>query len=352
MKRTNPFIEFIDGMLLADRTHYLTNCEILEAYTGKKFANDDKHKESLKSCKFYSSMNEALRAMSFELRQTHGKDFDLLNGKNRGDGFRYPLDIEDPILNLKSGHKQMRLKQLQKMIDASAGLFPTSWLADLVAGAQSLTNNQKQKISFDQNLHLEHIQWIPTFFQAIEECRTLRFHYNSGYGKDIVEINFEPWYLKEYNQRWFVFGYSTDSKGKPAQYNTIAIDRICGEVEDVGAGNPDDPKRKDFDVSRFDKIVGVTYHHGKKRLLIEIETLDVKTHGRIKTKPLHGKSQKETIPFNANGDNRGRFTIFVIPNDELDTLLMSYGSGIEVVGPEEYRDRFVEKVKALHRIYQ
>jgi len=350
MKKTNPFVEFIDRMLLADREHYITKRDILEAYENRTFRNDAKYRESIKTSKFYNSMQDGIGVIRDELKRMHSVDFEL-KGTDLGSGFRYPMGIADPISNLKSDHKQMRAKQLQRMIDASVGLFPTTWLADLLVGAQSMAKDKGKCISFDQNVLLEHIQWVPTFFDAIEDPKILKFGYNANYSNLVELILFHPWYIKEYNQRWFVFGYSTDADGTPLQYNTIAIDRIVGEVETVGPADKNDPKRKAFDPKRFDDVVGVTRPHNKKRLLIEIATRDAKTHGRIRTKPLKENRQTEVCAFDEKGDGRGRFLLKVIPNDELDALLMSFGAGIEIVGPEEYRDRFAQKVRTLCGIY-
>lgn len=244
----------------------------------------------------------------------------------------------------------MKTENLKKLIQASVGLLPASWLSDIVLGVQSLAADGEKCILFDRNQRLEHIQWVPTIFEAIEKKQVLRFSYNPKYKGEIKELLFHPHYLKEYNQRWFVFGFSTDLNGNPKSYTNCLIDRIVGDVVVCQDVIYIPPKKKNF-ASNFKDIVGVTWPKNKKLIEISFATNDAVTHGRIMTKPIHARSQHEVEPYNTESGQRGLITIKVIPNDELDTLLMGYGAGIEIVGPEEYRNHFMEKVKKLKDLY-
>lgn len=347
MKPLNPLFLKIDELLLAHPDHYYTYQEILEAYTGNRFENTPRKTDTVKGHACYNSLKDSMKLVK-KILQQQGLSLDYCNGKDASDGFRYPGGVEDPMRDKKTDHRQMRTEQLNRLVKASAGLFPNSWLADLLAGAQSMTDNDKI-IIFDQNLHLEHIRWVPTIFDAIEKKLVLQFDYRAGYTATPITVLYHPYYLKEYNQRWFVFGRATDMSGKPVQFNTCAIDRIEGEIlirEDIAYIRS---KSKDFAKSYFKDIVGVTRKNGQA-ITIEIATLDAYTHGRIMTKPIHGPSQCEVQPFSTE-TGQGIISIRVIPNDELDSLLMSYGSGIRVMQPERYRIHFVEKVSALYNIY-
>ena len=64
----------------------------------------------------------------------------------------------------------------------------------------------------------------------------------------------------------------------------------------------------------------------------------------IKNKPLH--------PSQRCSDKEMRITIDVIPNSELISLLLSFGSQLEVLEPQSVRDMMREHVKTLNKFYK
>ncbi len=351
MKPLNPLFIKIDEMLCDEPERYITNQEILEAYDGKKFEHTARRTDTVKGHPAHQSLQDAMKLIKKVLKE-QGLSLDFKNGKDASAGFRYPQGVDDPMKSKKTNHRQMRSAQLQRLVAASTGLFPSSWLADLLVGAQSMIPQSGKVIGFDQNLHLEHLNWIPTIFDAIEKCLVLHFCYNPRYGEQEIPLLFHPYYLKEYNQRWFVFGYATDMDGKPQQYSCCAIDRIVGEISVRDDEAFHESQSKGFASDYFKDIVGVTRPKNKKPDTILIATNDAETHSRIMTKPIHAGSQRQVTPFSKDFQQRGIISITVIPNNELDTLLLSYGAGIEVLKPQKYRDHFIQKVKALSLQYE
>lgn len=350
MKPINPLFLKIDELLLDNPEHYFTYQEILEAYTGRKFKKTARETDTVKGHPCHQTLMDAMKLIKKQLKE-QGLALDYKNGKDAQDGFRYPRGVADPMWRKKTNHRQIRSEQLKRLVDASVGLFPASWLADFIAGAQSLYADDDKCIIFDQNPHLAHIQWVPTFFDAIEKHQVVRFSYNPKYGEETIELQFHPHYLKEYNQRWFVFGRATDLTGHNLQYSNCPIDRIVSEVTVCESVDYIPAQKKNFAATYFKDIVGVNRPKNKAPQEIRIATNDAITHGRIMTKPIHAKSQLEVEAFGLGTDRRGIISFRVIPNDELDTLLMSYGAGIEVLSPEEYRNHFARKVKALGSLY-
>lgn len=350
MKPINPLFLKIDELLLDNPEHYFTNQEILEAYTGNKFKRTARETDTVSGHPQHETLKGAMRLIK-KLLKEQGLSLEYKNGKDATDGFRYPQGVKDPMWKKKTNHKQMRSQQISSILKASSGLFPASWLSDLMDGIQCLTADNDKYILFDQNPHLSHIQWVPTLFDAIERHKVVKFLYNPKYGEEVIELLFHPYYLKEYNQRWFVFGYATDSEGHPSQYTNCPIDRIVSDVTACENVTYIPPKKKDFAGTYFKDIVGVTRPKNKAPLEIRIATNDALTHGRIMTKPIHAKSQREVEAYDKDMGQRGIITFKVIPNKELDTLLLSYGAGIEVLGPDEYRKNFIEKVRALKDLY-
>ena len=97
----------------------------------------------------------------------------------------------------------------------------------------------------------------------------------------------------------------------------------------------------DFD-SYFDNVIGVTIPDAP------LETIKLRfTPSRLQyvlTKPLH-KSQVCTDPAS------GIIILKLIPNNETDALILSFGADVEVLEPESYRNRIREKVQSAFANY-
>jgi predicted DNA-binding transcriptional regulator YafY len=132
--------------------------------------------------------------------------------------------------------------------------------------------------------------------------------------------------------RWFLFGKSND-------YETItnlALDRI-ENIEIVTQAYMD--STIDFN-EYFEDVVGVTVPNEKiETIILEISESILPY---LKTKPIQGSQ----IVKQENGKNY--IQLKVIPNYELETLILSYGEKIKVVKPsflvEKLKDR-IDKMK-------
>lgn len=64
----------------------------------------------------------------------------------------------------------------------------------------------------------------------------------------------------------------------------------------------------------------------------------------IESKPIHSSQQLVDAAERI-------FTIRVIPNRELDALLLSFGNDLEVISPSWYRDRIKQKIADANSLY-
>ena len=94
----------------------------------------------------------------------------------------------------------------------------------------------------------------------------------------------------------------------------------------------------------FEDIVGVSFTPYEKPIKIKLKT-NKEVAPYIFTKPLHG-SQKII-----SHTNETIIEIEVIPNIELIQLLLSYGDGLEVISPENFRDEFAKTTKNMYSKY-
>ena len=187
--------------------------------------------------------------------------------------------------------------------------------------------NAENLISFEQNDKLQGLEHLSDIIDATVNHQPLKLHYRTFKGHEFETIC-HPYYVKQYNNRWFLLG-------KSAEYDTIgnyALDRIVSfKKVDVPFCNN---TQINFD-TYFDDVIGVTVPKG------DIETVVLRfSEDRfpyIVSKPLH---QSQEI----NLEER-TITIKVKPNKELDQLIFSFIPDVEVLSPQSLRDTIKDKIE-------
>ena len=156
------------------------------------------------------------------------------------------------------------------------------------------------------------------------------------YGKPEKVWILHPYLLKEYNNRWFLFGYN-ETEGK---ISNAPLDRICPEYERLPKAFIPNTFRN-FSTF-FDNIVGVT--------VIDEEPSEITLRASearypyIESKPIHASQELKDA-------SERVISIKVIPNRELDSLILSFGGDLEVVSPDWYRNHIKQIVAETNRLY-
>jgi predicted DNA-binding transcriptional regulator YafY len=210
------------------------------------------------------------------------------------------------------------------------------WVNELFPKLQSLFQQDEitEVISFDQNEFLVGIDLLPALYKSITKKRTLKVEYQSFKENNPKSLSIHPYYLKQFNKRWFLFGLNDSDN---LLYN-LPLDRIKSI-------KPDSTKFKKNDFVDFKEyfkdIVGVSrYPNLPVKIVLQ---LDNELTPYVMTKPLHSSQKK--LEMNGKGVI---IQIEVIPNHELKQLLLSYGDGLEVIAPKSYRDEYkviIDKMK-------
>lgn len=190
-------------------------------------------------------------------------------------------------------------------------------------------------VSFQSNLDLKGIGHFSKLLQAIQLKRVLKLRY-TPYGKDQICDTVHPYYLKQYNDRWFLIAYV---KGY-SSYAHYALDRI-DDFEEVAICYQE--PITDFN-DYFDDVIGVTVPECASediRLRITKPRFEY-----IRTKPLH-LSQRILE------ENKlyAIVSINVKINKELESLILSFGNDIEVLSPKYFRTEIADKIRNISEIY-
>jgi predicted DNA-binding transcriptional regulator YafY len=149
---------------------------------------------------------------------------------------------------------------------------------------------------------------------------------------------FSPFVLREYRNRWYVTGYTSEAKN----ITTLALDRIldCKIVEE-GFFLDDS-----FNASEFFKYCfGATVHANAKPQNVQL-LFDKRLEGYLTTKPLHHTQQLEKV-------KEGivvKIDCYLTP--ELEMTILGYGEQVKVLAPAKFVNTIKKRVEALGYVYK
>ena len=184
---------------------------------------------------------------------------------------------------------------------------------------------------------------------AIKEERPLRFTY-WPFNKGKMDLVFHPHLLKTYNGRMFSIGVSEKEGKAPMRKYVVALDRIFGDIRGGRSTDTYTPPMAD-EYRYLSQLVGVTLEEGAELTTITLRAHDKYTFGRLKTKPMHDTQRVVCWPSFEEGREYGDVELTVYPNKELVGQILSYGSMLEVVGPDGFRQRVAEELNKMSERY-
>ena len=228
------------------------------------------------------------------------------------------------------------VKIISSTIDALRryrGLPNFAWLEEVISNLEyrfGIKSNSENVVAFEQNERLVGLNHLSKVIDAAVNHTPLIIYYKTYRGKE-VKSTFHPYHVKQYNNRWFLFGYEEET-GKIANK---ALDRIQLILPIDITFRPN----KDIDFAHFfDDIIGVSIPYED----VEKETIVLRfTESRfpyVVSKPLH-PSQKVVE------DMENTISIQVKPTRELNQQIFSFIPDVEVISPEWYREDIKNKIE-------
>ncbi|TXF74981.1 helix-turn-helix transcriptional regulator [Chryseobacterium sp.] len=249
--------------------------------------------------------------------------------------YRYS-DPEFSILKTPLNPSEMSsLQEALETLSRMNNLPGFDWVNSLQAKLQSGLNAETQKtqvISFEENEYLLGLSFLNPLYQFIINQQVIEIQYKTFTSDEVLTFTLSPYYLKQYNNRWFLFGWNhTDG-----YIQNLALDRMQNIIscKDQYIANP-----IDFE-EYFEEIVGVSNDLTKAAVKIKIQ-LSNNIIPYIKSKPVHGSQQvKENI-----------LLLEVKLNYELQSLILSYGENMKVLEPLELVEIIKNRAKKLSANY-
>ncbi len=218
-------------------------------------------------------------------------------------------------------------------------------IRDWLMEALSLNNLINESASLRSRLLFESEpsshRFLKDIIRAIRDERMLEVNYQSFKMDEPRDFLLEPFCLKEYKRRWYLF--ARDHYGGYKEPHSFALDRMNA----VSISEESFTVPKSFDAHNFFRTrYGVLQYEGEKPARIKLKVC-ARQANYFRTLPLHS-SQKET---EKNADY-SIFSYYLTPNYDYIHDVLYYGDDVEVLGPVELRNNMSMLSKSMCKKYE
>ena len=214
-------------------------------------------------------------------------------------------------------------------------------LLEILVTAELFSTNFKEKnnaltfVEFENKAAIETLPNFKTVLNAIQQQLPVTFKHHSFYHLKEETYTLKPYFLKQYQNRWYVIGET--EKG----YRTFGVDRI----ENITIGTKKFKAKTEEAKDKFSHVIGLNYmDHKMEKIQLSFH---ISQKPYIVSLPLH-HSQKEI-----NSDNETTFDIElrIHPNFEFRQQILKYGSLVKVVEPKWLSEEIKEELKMAFESY-
>lgn len=235
----------------------------------------------------------------------------------------------------------MELEQLQTLITSLSrlqGIPCYDWIGELLTNLRyklGVHGERDEIIGFEQNQDMKGIRFLPDLINYIIKKQPINLNYKSFNGKNVL-WTIHPYYLKQYNNRWYFIGYNDEYK----DISVIPLDRI--ENLEISSACFVPNRMYDFN-SYFKDVIGISFGKNMKVEHIELKFSKERLPYVI-SKPLHHSQYIED-------EEQGIVTLDVVINKELVSQLLWFGNDVEIISPRGLKEQIMEKIKGMYQKY-
>ena len=256
------------------------------------------------------------------------------------DGRRVYYRYSDPDFTINAqpltDEEANQLRAVIVTLGRFRGLPSNAWIDEVISNLEwrfGLRGKKENIIGFEQNPFLKGLNLLPRIIDAAVNRQVLRIAYRNY--KNCEEERMavvHPWYIKQYNNRWFLMAYDAETD----RITNFALDRIQElQVEESVAFIPN--MEIDFE-HYFDDVFGVTIPPSDVEKIKVVLQFSKKQYPYIVSKPLH--HSQEIVD-----DENCILAVEVRPTYEFTQLILSFGKDVKVLEPEPYRQEIIDNIR-------
>ena len=274
--------------------------------------------------------------------------------RDKKEGFGAPLPENIRILKYTNPDFSIAQKPLleyeQYLIDAAQqllGRFENHPKYNRLAEALIKFQDDEDELSdnakilfYDHNEEYKGIKHLKPLYLAIKKKQVLQITFQGFHDKTSSTFEFHPHILKQYNNRWFVFGLNNTSGIK--EWSIPLDERLMKFeiLEDAAYLNTE----VDWETF-FRTMVGVVRPKGAEIVKVVLRFYNGREN-YFKTKPF----QPDFEEF-FEEDKQDQVWFETMINKELVQQILSYGQDVEVLEPKELIEKLQEHAIRLHKLY-
>jgi predicted DNA-binding transcriptional regulator YafY len=184
-------------------------------------------------------------------------------------------------------------------------------------------------IDFDRTTMRMDPEILKGLLQAVIDRHVVQFTHYSYWREEERTMVLHPHLLKQYQNRWYVFGCLPDGAFRSFGIDRIKDLRVLPEVFKPQMKRPKE---------QFDHVIGLVYEGEQAEEVVL--SYDPFQGNYIKSQPLHA-SQKILL----DDEKELRISIRVIPNYELEEQILKQGERVKVISPEWLKQGVIDRLR-------
>lgn len=226
-------------------------------------------------------------------------------------------------------------EESQKTFEEWLSFFELYQTAKVINETLLKSSDSIDYIDFDRNKQLINSNILSNLLQAIYNKNNVLLEYHSFNREGNSTYDYQPYLIKQYQNRWYVFG--TINKN---EFRTFGIDRISNLTIQKETFKPLSKKSKLF----FDDIIGIIYSVGEVQKVVLSFTPQQGKY--IKNQPLHSS---QTILI--DNQEEVRIQIQVKLNYELEEQILRQADKVKVIEPLELKEQIKKRLTEALKYY-
>jgi len=253
---------------------------------------------------------------------------------------RHKNDIEDIFGITIKCHKDSNKYYIENKDEVESGGVQ-DWMLSTIAVGNMLSESKdlRDRIQFEEIPG--GVNHLDTIIKAMREDRVLNMVYQSFWSDEKQETWLKPYFIKVFQQRWYVIGKPGTH---PRELRTYALDRIVS-LEPKGEKfsypktfNPGEYYRDSFGIFRG---TGPT-----ETVILKVDDDQEKYFDTLR--PHHSQIKRDDL-------KQPGYTFYeyrMAPAFDFAQFILSKGASVEVVEPASFRKTIAEEVKYMNDLYK